>query len=122
MSRLPHVNGDDVAGAGGHREARVHQHLPEQLHVPLVCPTQRPALLAFQHPDGLLCSGQQHGGQRRGEDEARGVGAHRVHQGGGAGNVTAHAAKRLPWNANQQVRERSARLMGERLAHQASQR
>lgn len=116
------MNGDNVAGAGGHGEARVHQHLPEQLHVPLVRPTQRPALLAFQHPDGLLRSSQQHGGQRRGEDEARGVGAHRVHQGGGAGDVAAHAAKRLPWNANQRVREASTRLTGERLAYRASQR
>lgn len=97
-----------MAGAAGHREARVHQHLPEQLYVPLVFPAQRPTFLTFQHPDGLLGSSQQHGGQRRGEDEASGVGAHRVHQGGGTGNVASHAAKRLPWNAHQ-VRETNIR-------------
>lgn len=102
--QFSHSNRDNVAGAGGHREARVHQHLPEQLHVPLVFQAQRPTFLPFQHPDGLLGSSQQHGGQRRGEDEASGVRAHCVHQGGGTGNVASHAAKRLPWNTNQ-VRE-----------------
>lgn len=106
--QFSHSNRDNVAGAGGHRDARVHQHLPEQLHVPLVFQAQRSTFLTFQHSNGLLGSSQQHGGQRCGEDEASGVGAHCVHQGGSTGNVASHAAKRLPWNTNQ-VRETNIR-------------
>lgn len=102
--RFSHSDRDDVAGAGGHRETCVHQHLPEQLDVALVFEAQRPTFLTFQHPDGLLGSSQHHGGQSCGEDEASGVGAHCVHQGGGTGNVATHAAKRLSLNTNR-VRE-----------------
>lgn len=58
-------------------------------------PPQHLALLALQNLDGLLGAGQEHRGQGGGEDEACGVGAHGVHQGAGAGDVAAHAAKRL---------------------------
>lgn len=80
-----------------HREARVHQHLSQQLHAPLVLPPERPALLALQGPDGFFRPRQQHRWQRGGEDEACGVGAHRVHQGAGAGNVATDAAECLAW-------------------------
>lgn len=84
-----------------HGEARVHQHLLEQFHIPLVFPSEHLPLLAFKHPDGLLCPSQQHGGQGSSEDEACGVGAHCVHQGGGAGNVATHTAECLTWSAEQ---------------------
>lgn len=90
-------NWNDVAGAVDHREARVHQHLPQKLHAPLMLPPERLALLALQDLYGLSCPGQEHRGQGGGEDEARGVGAHGVHQVAGAGDVAAHAAKGFPW-------------------------
>lgn len=69
-------------------------------------PSECLALLTLQDLYGLLRPGQQHGGQGSGEDEACSVGAHCVHQGAGAGDVAAHAAKCLAWKQNpQQVRE-----------------
>lgn len=82
-----------MAGAVDHREARVHQHLPQKLHAPLMPPPERLAFLALQDLYGLLCPGQEHRGQRGGEDEACSVGAHGVHQVAGAGDVAAHAAE-----------------------------
>ncbi len=106
MGLCAHPDGDDVAGAVHHRQARVHQHLPQQLDVTLVFAAQRAALLALQDLDGLARAGQQHGRQRRGEDEASGVRAHRVHQSVSAGDVASDAAERLPC-ANTHTRERS---------------
>lgn len=60
-------------------------------------PSEIPTLFTLQDLYGFPCSCQQHGGQRGGENEACGVGAHCVHQGIGAGNVATHTAKRFPW-------------------------
>lgn len=110
--RLSYLNWDNVAGAVNHREARVHQHLPQKFHTPLMFPSERPALLTLQDLYGLLRPGQQHGGQGSGEDEACSVGAHCVHQGAGAGDVAAHAAKCLAWKQNpQEVREAHMKLV-----------
>lgn len=99
-TRFPYLNRNNMAGAMDHREARVHQHLPEQFHTPLMFPSERLAFLTFQDLDRLLCPRQQHGGQGGGEDEACGIGAHCVHHGAGAGDVATHTAKRLAWNPN----------------------
>lgn len=88
---------DDVAGAVDHRQALVHEQLPHVFDVSLVGSAEPLALLALQDPDGLQGSSQDHGGQSRGEDEAWGEGAHRVHQGGAAGDVAAHTAKGFTW-------------------------
>lgn len=104
--RLSYPNWDNVAGAVNHREARVHQHLPQKFHTPLMFPSECPALLTLQDLYGLLRPSQQHGGQGSGEDEACSIGAHCVHQGAGAGDVAAHTAKCLAWKQNpRQVRE-----------------
>lgn len=86
-----------MAGAVHHREAGVHEHLPQQLDAALVLAAQRAALGALQDPHGLQGPGQQHGRQRRGEDEAGCVRAHRVHQGAGAGDVASDAAEGFAW-------------------------
>jgi len=86
---------DDVARAVDHRKPGVHQQLSKQLDTPLMSPSEHPALFALQYLNGFLCPSQQHGGQGCGEDEACGVGAHRVHQGVGAGDVATHTAECL---------------------------
>ena len=93
LGRRTDPDWNDVAGTVHHGQAQVHQHLAQQLDVALVPPAKRAALLALQRLHGHLGARQQHGRQRGGEDEARGVGAHRVHQGGGAGDVAPHAAE-----------------------------
>lgn len=86
-------DGDDVAGAVDHREAGVHEHLPQELDVALVLAAQCLALGALQHAHGLQGPRQQHGRQRGGKDEASRVGPHGVDQRARAGDVPAHAAK-----------------------------
>lgn len=95
-------NGDDVAGTVDHRETFVHEQLPHVLDVSLVGSTENLPLGALQHPDRLQGSGQDHRGQGSGEDEAGCIGAHRVHQGGAAGDVASHAAKGFSWNSETQ--------------------
>ena len=98
-SFLPaYLDGDDVAGAVDDGQAVVQEQLPHVLDVPLVRAAQGLALGAAQNTDRLQRPGQHHGGQRGGEDEARGVGAHGVHQGGATGDVAAHAAEGLACN------------------------
>ena len=105
--RLSYPHGDDVAGAVHHGQTRVHQHLPQQLDVALVLAPQHHALRSLQRLDGLAGTGQQHGGQGGGEDEAGGEGAHGVHQGLGAGDVAADTAERFAWMEEERERERS---------------
>lgn len=93
--RSAHPNGNDVAGAVHHGQPRVHQHLPHELDVALVLAAQRLALGALERAHGLQGSGQQHGRQRRGEDEPGRVRANRVDQGTRAGDVASHTAKRF---------------------------
>lgn len=87
--------GDDVAGAVDDGQACVQQQLPHVFDVPLVRPAQGLALRAPEDPHGLHGSGQNHGGQGGGEDEARREGAHRVHQRSRAGNVAPDTPERL---------------------------
>lgn len=102
-----------MAWAVDHRQARVHQHLSEQLDAPLMFPPEHLAFLTFKDLDGLLCPCQQHGGQRSGEDEACSVGAHCVHQGAGAGDVAAHTAKCLAWKRKPITSQRGTYVTGE---------
>ena len=89
-----------MAGAVDHRQALVHEQLSHMFDVPLVGPAEHLTLRAPQHSDGLQGSGQHHGGQGGGEDEAGCKGAHRVHQGGAAGDVASHTAKGFTWSSN----------------------
>lgn len=91
---------NDVAGAVHHRQPRVHQHLAQQLDVALMFTAQDTAVLTLQHADGLASPGQQHGGQRRGEDEPCSIGTHRVHQRARTGDVASYTPKRLSCTQN----------------------
>lgn len=85
--------GDDVAGAVDHRQAFIHEQLPHVFDIPLLGSAERLALCALQDPHRLQRSGQHHRGKGSGKDEASCVGAHRVHQGGAAGDVASHTAE-----------------------------
>lgn len=87
-----------MAGTVDHRHALVHEQLPHVLDVPLVSSAERLPLLALQHPHRLQGPGQHHRRQGGGENEAGREGAHRVHQGGAAGDVTSNAAKCFAWS------------------------
>lgn len=97
-----YLYGDDVAGAVNHRQALVHEQLPHVFDVPLVSPAERLPLGALQDPDRLQGSRQDHWRQGSGKDEAGCEGAHRVHQGGAAGDVAPNTAKGFAWNSHRQ--------------------
>lgn len=87
-----------MAGTVDHRHALVHEQLPHVFDVPLVSSAERLPLLALQHPDRLQGPGQDHRRQGGGKNEAGREGAHRVHQGGAAGDVASNAAKCFAWS------------------------
>lgn len=57
-----------------YRQASIHQHLTQQLHVPLVLPSQRAAFFALQDLNGLAGTGEQHGREGGSENKAGGIG------------------------------------------------
>lgn len=106
--------GDDVAGTVDHRQAFVHEQLPHVFDIPLVGSPQHLTLRALQDPDRLQGPSQDHRGQGSGEDEASCKGAHRVHQGGAAGDVASDTAEGFAWNSSRwqrvcQVRRQSVK-------------
>lgn len=97
-----YLYGDDVAGTVDHRQALVHEQLPHVFDIPLVSSAEPLPLRALQDADGLQGSRQDHWWQGSGEDKASCEGAHRVHQGGAAGNVASNTAKGFAWNRHRQ--------------------
>lgn len=97
FSSICNPDRDDVTGAVDDWEAGVHQHLPHELDIALVLAAKRPALGALQDPHRLQGSGQQHGRQGGGEDEASRIGPYSVDQGTRAGNVPSNTAKGFAW-------------------------
>lgn len=94
-----YLDGDNVTGAVHHWQTFVHEQLSHVLDVSLVGSAQSLSLLALQDPHRLQCPCQDHRWQGGGEDKASCKGAHRVHQGGAAGNVTPHTAESFTLNA-----------------------
>lgn len=94
-----------MAGAVDHRQAFVHEQLPHVFDVPLVSPAERLPLRALQDPHRLQSSGQDHRRQGSGEDETGREGAHRVHQGGAAGDVAPNTAERFAWKSQEYLHD-----------------
>lgn len=82
-----------MTGAMDDREACVHEHLSHELDIALVLAAKCPPLGALEDPHGLQGSGQQHGRQRGGEDEAGRIGPYGVDQRTCAGDVPSDTAK-----------------------------
>lgn len=56
------------------RQASIHQHLTQELHIALVLSSQRTPFFALQDLNGLAGTGEQHGREGGSENEAGGIG------------------------------------------------